>query len=115
MMLLSIGNQSLPRFLTLPFPYSFLASAPPLAKIVVDMNTTDASVLPHPETEAHHEDGATEGETYPLPLDDYKRYGRQMILDGFGLRGAFAEPHIRSPLLTLTCGSVSMFGRGQVK
>jgi molybdopterin/thiamine biosynthesis adenylyltransferase len=22
-----------------------------------------------------------------LPLDDYKRYGRQMILDGFGLSG----------------------------
>lgn len=23
----------------------------------------------------------------PLPLDDYRRYGRQMILDGFGLQG----------------------------
>ncbi len=22
-----------------------------------------------------------------LPLDDYRRYGRQMILDGFGLEG----------------------------
>jgi hypothetical protein len=24
---------------------------------------------------------------YPLPLEDYRRYGRQMILDGFGLQG----------------------------
>ncbi len=24
-------------------------------------------------------------------LDDYKRYGRQMILDGFGLPGTFAR------------------------
>lgn len=28
------------------------------------------------------------GEERPLPLEDYKRYGRQMILDGFGLQGA---------------------------
>jgi molybdopterin/thiamine biosynthesis adenylyltransferase len=25
----------------------------------------------------------------PLDLDDYRRYGRQMILDGFGLQGEF--------------------------
>lgn len=24
-----------------------------------------------------------------LPLEDYKRYGRQMILDGFGLPGEY--------------------------
>ena len=30
-----------------------------------------SSVEPHPQ----------------LPLDDYRRYGRQMILDGFGLQG----------------------------
>jgi adenylyltransferase and sulfurtransferase len=24
---------------------------------------------------------------YTIPLDDYKRYGRQMILEGFGLEG----------------------------
>lgn len=23
----------------------------------------------------------------PLPLNDYKRYGRQMVLDNFGLSG----------------------------
>jgi len=27
----------------------------------------------------------------PLPLLDYKRYGRQMILDGFGLAGQLFE------------------------
>lgn len=27
-----------------------------------------------------------------LPLEDYKRYGRQMILDGFGLPGKSPEP-----------------------
>jgi hypothetical protein len=26
-----------------------------------------------------------------LPLDDYKRYGRQMILDGIGLPGTSAQ------------------------
>jgi len=25
--------------------------------------------------------------TLPLELDEYRRYGRQMILDGFGLQG----------------------------
>jgi len=27
----------------------------------------------------------------PLPLLDYQRYGRQMILDGFGLPGQLFE------------------------
>lgn len=31
-----------------------------------------------------------------LPLDDYKRYGRQMILDGFGLPGE-SENHGVAP------------------
>lgn len=30
----------------------------------------------------------------PMHLDEYRRYGRQMILPGFGLQGAFdADPH----------------------
>lgn len=31
----------------------------------------------------------------PLDLPEYKRYGRQMILDGFGLEGAHA--HSQNP------------------
>ena len=27
----------------------------------------------------------------PLALSDYKRYGRQMILDGFGMEGGFTH------------------------
>lgn len=34
----------------------------------------------------------------PLSLSDYKRYGRQMILDGFGLEGVF--PHLLEGVLT---------------
>jgi hypothetical protein len=29
---------------------------------------------------------------FPLPLQDYQRYGRQMILDGFGLSGRLVKP-----------------------
>lgn len=52
----------------------------------------------------------------PLPLEDYKRYGRQMILDGFGLNGLeapwfleiqFSNPTIRSDQL------VQSFSRGR--
>ncbi|KAJ2920752.1 hypothetical protein H1R20_g16342, partial [Candolleomyces eurysporus] len=38
----------------------------------------------------------------PLPLEDYKRYGRQMILDGFGLQGQ----------INLSKASVAVVGAG---
>ena len=53
-----------------------------------------------------------------LPLDDYQRYGRQMILDGFGLPGMNDSPFAHSPLhlfpgqLKLQKASVVVVGAG---
>jgi len=48
---------------------------------------------------------------YPLALSDYKRYGRQMILDGFGLEGMYP------PLLegVLTPKWTSLIRKAQLK
>jgi hypothetical protein len=35
----------------------------------------------------------------PLALNDYPRYGRQMILDGFGLPGRYEIARLNSPLI----------------
>lgn len=48
-------------------------------------------------------------ETYPLPLEDYKRYGRQMILDGFGLQGKYTDP--RAAVRPLTLFPIPTFNR----
>lgn len=48
-------------------------------------NSTGTPAPSHAEEDTHEHD------EYPLPLGDYKRYGRQMILDGFGLQGAYGE------------------------
>ncbi|KAF5341982.1 hypothetical protein D9611_001680 [Ephemerocybe angulata] len=47
-------------------------------------------------------DSVIGGPEYPLPLEDYKRYGRQMILDGFGLQGQ----------VNLSRASVAVVGAG---
>lgn len=53
----------------------------------------------------------------PLALDDYKRYGRQMILDNFGLSGESLKvivPILLNPLaqLKLQSASVVVVGAG---
>jgi len=53
-----------------------------------------------------------------LPLDDYQRYGRQMILDGFGLPGmdalslAHNSLHLFPGQLKLQKASVVVVGAG---
>jgi adenylyltransferase and sulfurtransferase len=53
----------------------------------------------------------------PLALDDYKRYGRQMVLDNFGLSGEFLRVAVSislNPLaqLKLQSASVVVVGAG---
>ncbi|TEB34439.1 hypothetical protein FA13DRAFT_1481490 [Coprinellus micaceus] len=51
------------------------------------------NVHPLRQEEESKGDREKDSETYPLPLEDYKRYGRQMILDGFGLQGQVNLSH----------------------
>jgi adenylyltransferase/sulfurtransferase len=55
----------------------------------------------------------------PLALDDYKRYGRQMVLDNFGLSGESLRSRVTVPIslnplaqLKLQSASVVVVGAG---